>query len=107
MTRLSAQSRFQASDAKRSVLGDLCLLLEERFADFNKGIYSTMSIFDPKNWSDEREYGNAAIEELSDHFEVNLKVSGFDKSKVLGEWRMVRNFAKVWLKNKVTVDLWK
>ena len=104
---MTAQSRFQASDAKKSVLADLCILLEGRFADFNKGIYSTMGVFYPKNWSDEREYGNAAVEELSTHFEVNLKVSGFDKFKVLGEWRMVRNFTKVWLKNKDTVELWR
>ena len=47
------------------------------------------------------------ILELESHFKATLSVSGYDKTKVLREWKMLRNYVKIWLKKSETADLWK
>ena len=37
---------------------------------------------------------------------MTLATAGYDSAKVLREWRMLRNYVKVWLRNVEAEDLW-
>lgn len=107
MSHLNNESRLKASDAKRNVISSLATLLKDRFKDFDNGVYAAMSFFDPKNWTDEKDYGNDAIVTFANHFQTTLAVTSYDSSKVLREWRMLRNYVKVWFRKVEAEDLWK
>ena len=107
MHHLNNESRVDASDEKRKVLANLSALLKDRFQDFNHGIYATMNFFDPKNWTDKKDYGNDAIVNFAAHFQSTLASAGYDSTKALREWRMLRNYVKVWLSNVPNEELWK
>ena len=57
MTELSKETSLAASNKKKEVALSLIDLLKKRFADFDNDVYLAMNWFDPKNWLDEREYG--------------------------------------------------
>lgn len=107
MKHLSDHTRMEASSEKIKVIGDLWEILKERFRDFEHGIYPLISVFGPKNWTDEKEFGCTMISELASHFTTTPSVAGYEKTKVLGEWKMLRNCVKEWLKKPQTADLWK
>ena len=106
MRDLTDISRKSASSGKKDIIDSLSTLLKECFRDFDTGIYDVMSFFDPNNWSDERDYGNVEVTQFAEHFETTLGAGGFDKAKVLAEWRMLRSYARVWLRNKGTKYPW-
>ena len=80
---------------KKEILAVLNALIEAKFGDFSKPVFKNMSWFDPKNWTQDRKYGDDQLTQLSSHFEVPLKYSGFSESLVKKEWRFFRNFVKV------------
>ena len=107
MRYLNEESRVRASNEKQRVLASLSTMLRNRFDDFNNDLYQTMSFFDPKHWKDEKDYGNDAIVKFATHFQSTLEIAGYDSTQVLKEWRMLRNYAKVWLKNVSPEEVWK
>ena len=106
MRDLTEISRKSASSAKKDIIDRLSTLLKELLRDSDTRIYDVLSFFDQNNWSDERDYGNIEVTEFAAHFATTLGASGFDKAKVPAEWRMLRNYARVWLRNKDTKYLW-
>ena len=107
MKHLSDHRRMEASSEKIKVIGNLCEILKERLKDFEHGIHPLISVFDPKNWKEEKEFGCTMILELASHFKTTLSVAGYDKTKFLNEWKMLQKFITIWLKKSETADLWK
>ena len=107
MRHLSNKSRVKASRSKAKVIENLSSLLSDRFNDFRVGIYDQMAIFDPKNWSNEKDYGNEGLAHFASHFQETLSMTSFDLTRATNEWRMLRNYARVWLPNVEAGDLWK
>ena len=44
--------------------------------------------FDPKNWTDEKNYGNDAITSFVGHFQVMLAAARYDSTKVHNEFTL-------------------
>ena len=65
-----------------------------------------MSPLDPKNWTQDRNYGDDQLTQLSSHFEVPLKDAGFNESLIKKDWRFFRNFVKVHHQGVNTKELW-
>ena len=91
---------------KKEILADLNALIEAKFGDFSKPVFKNMSWFDPKNWTQDRNYGDDQLKQLSSHFEVPLKAAGFNESLVKKEWRFFRNFVKVHHQGVNAKELW-
>ncbi len=51
---MEMNSRSKASNAKVEVIDEIIKLLEDRFKDFQDGIYDVMRVLDPKNWMDRK-----------------------------------------------------
>ena len=60
-----------------------------------------VSLFDPKNWAGEKNYGNGAITSFAGHFQATLAAAGYDSDQSLQ-----RNYVKVWHRNAKAKDLW-
>ena len=98
---------MKASKSKAKVIENLSSLLRDRFNDFRVGIFDQMAIFDPKNWSNEKDYGNESLSQFASHFQETLSMTSFDLTKATNEWRMLGNYVRVWLPNVEAGDLWK
>ena len=94
MTEIDDHVRGQISSLKKNTLVDLKELLEARFNDYNQTVFNTMKWYDPKNWTDEKNYGIEEINKFYTHFEVPLNESGFDKIVATREWIMLKSYVK-------------
>ena len=56
-------------------------------------MFNDMMWFDPKNWTNDKSYGNDQIKRMSETFKVPLQHSTkYSETDVLKEWRSLRNF---------------
>ena len=87
--------------------------LSERFDDYSSEsqIYSAMDFIDPRCWTEDIDCGNDEILFLCEHFCIPLEHSGFDKTRVISEWKKFRihvktNLSKLLLNEKIR-DIWR
>ena len=90
MCNLNNHNRLKASDASKSANANLCMLLNHQIEDSEDSIYAMVRLFvffffDPKNWTDKKNYGNNAITSFANHFQANLLATRYDLTKVLNE----------------------
>ena len=107
MRYMESISRSKASSAKVEVIDEIIKLLEDRFRDFQNGIYDVMRVFDPKNWTDAHDYGNEDIKKFAAHFKPTLAIASFNEDKIIPEWKSLRNYVKIGMKNVDSEELWK
>ena len=61
----------------------------------------------PEVWSDEKDFGLKDIEAFANHFSVPLGAAGYDKMKVMREWKRVRAFVQQNLLRRPPSQVWK
>ena len=54
-----------------------------------------MKLFDPKNWTDDHDYGTSQLDGFAEHFELPLSETNYDHWKAKCEWKRFRKFVKV------------
>jgi len=100
--------RNYASAKKIKALESLKELLKERFSDLINPIIEKMKWFDPKHWTDSRNYGIDQLTELYDHFkEPLLAAAAFDFSCVIKEWRCFKTYVKANYRALDASEMWK
>ena len=109
MKKLLENSIKKASSEKKEVALALIELLTERFSGHNDNVYDYINWFDPRNWLDEKGYGNEELEKLSDHFKTPLEVAGFDRKCALREWKRFKFYVKSHYNFQTlkTLDVWR
>ena len=106
MSGLNDQALEIGYNWKRSISSELKNLLVQRFVDFGEAVYESMKWVDPINWLPNLDYGIEEIEVLSKHFEEPLQESGFDKAKVLIEWKCFKKFVNAKFRDVPARVLW-
>ena len=94
MRSLNSNNRLKASDAKESAKANLSTLLNHRIEDSEDSVYAMVScfvfgFFDPKNRTDEKDYGNDAMTSFCQSFPSNISCR-----KIRLDQSFVRNYVK-------------
>ena len=90
--KYSENHRTHASDKKLRALTSLKKVLQERFGDLDQPIFENMKWYDPKNWENEKTYGQDQISALGKYFKDPLTAADYDETSVMREWKMFRTF---------------
>ena len=87
MCSLNNRNRLKASDAYKNAKANLSMLLDHWIKDSEDSVYTMVSLFffDPKNWTDEKNYRNNIITSFANHFQAKLLAVRYDSTKVLNE----------------------
>ena len=93
-THLNESSLEKAAKAKKEMTDNLIMMLEQRFSSFEESVFKNMEWLDPKNWSDEHEYGHDQIQAFANHFSILVANTAYESNKVLHEWKRFRIFVK-------------
>ena len=91
---------------KKKTIPEMNKCLDERFQSFNDDIFKNMSWLNPANWCDTKAEIKS-LEALSEHFEVPLRQCGFDKSRLIDEWKDFKRNVKHFYPGVKAKRLWK
>ena len=84
MCILNNHNRLKASDAKKSAKANLSTLLNHQIKDSDNGeCFVCLFVFNPKNWTDKKNYGNDAITSFVNNFQATLAATRYNSAKVL------------------------
>ena len=106
LTHMSDHSTEAAIRKKIDACETLKTLLEAKFVDFTEVVFKSMMWFDPKNWSNDKQYGFEQIKELARYFADLLSAANFDESMCFKEWRSFKNYVNANHRGAEATFLW-
>lgn len=107
MTHVNEETICAGKKVRESAAQKIVNTLEQRFESLNENIFSLMNWCDPKNWTDEKDYGLDELTKFASHFEIPLAMTTYDSEKVRLEWRNFRRYVSLNLPGKEARILWK
>lgn len=91
-TKVNDDSTKRASNVKKQLAVKLIAFLKHRFTSFNDPVFKNMQWFDPKNWSDDSNYGKEQVQDFANHFSEVLTKTTFSLPNALLEWKKLKAF---------------
>ena len=92
MSNVGYEAGEKALEMQVKVADILCPLIRNRFSSYDHEVFKTMTWIDPKYWdSSDKNNGKEDILRVCEIFSEPLEAVSFNKGKVFGEWRSLKN----------------
>ena len=107
MTNVGVTSFERAIKIQRKAADIICPLIQNRFSSYDQEVFKTTAWLDPKLWDhSDKAFGKAEINQLCDTFKEPLSAAGFERGKVLQEWRSLKITQKSLYTKMESCQLW-